>query len=72
MQPWLALLTSLMYLYSVPPVASRGGAAHAALCQGLTLVHLSAQREHFLRDTLGTFSRQMGHNSSQSGHDTAH
>jgi hypothetical protein len=29
----------------------------AALSQGLTLVHFSAQREHYLWDTLGTFSR---------------
>jgi hypothetical protein len=38
----------------------------------LTLVHFSAQRKHFLWDTLGTFSRYMGHNSSQTGHITAH
>ena len=42
------------------------------LRQGLSLVHLSAQRKHFLSDVLGTFSRQMGHNSSQTGHKTAH
>ena len=40
--------------------------------QGLTLVHFSAQRKHYLWDTFGTFSRQMGHKSSQTGHKTAH
>ena len=40
--------------------------------QGLALVHLSAQRKLFLWDTLSTFSRYMGHNSSQTGHDTVH
>ena len=29
----------------------------AARSQGLTLLHFSAQRKHFLWDTLGTFSR---------------
>ena len=40
--------------------------------QVFTLVHFSAQRQHFLWDTLGTFSRWMGHDSSQTGHKTAH
>ena len=45
---------------------------HGQCGQGLTLVHFSAQREHFLWDTLGTFSRKMSHNSSQTGLKTAH
>ena len=36
--------------------------------QGLTVVHFPAQRKHFLWDTLGTFIRNMGHKSSQTGH----
>ena len=29
--------------------------------RGLTLVHFSTHRKHFLWDTLGTFSRWVGH-----------
>ena len=36
----------------------------------LALVHFLAQRKHFLWDTLDTFGRQMGHNSSATGHKT--
>ena len=38
--------------------------------QGLTLVHFLAERKHFLWDILGTYSRIMGHNSSEIGHKT--
>ena len=38
--------------------------------QGLTLVHFSAQRKHFLWDTLGTFSTYMGHTGNSKQTDT--
>jgi len=39
---------------------------------GITLVHYSTQRKRCLWDTLGAFSRWMGHNSSQTERKTAH
>ena len=38
--------------WHLPP----GGAHDGAVCQGLTLVHFSAQLKHFLWDELGKFS----------------
>jgi hypothetical protein len=38
---------------------------HVAARQGITLVHFSAQREHFLCHTFGAFNRYTGQNSSQ-------
>jgi hypothetical protein len=44
--------------------------------QGLTLVHFSAQRKYLLWATIGASvcgdTSSMGHNSSQTGHKTAH
>jgi hypothetical protein len=39
----------------------RAEATARPLRQGLTLVHLSARREHFLWDAVGTISYWMGH-----------
>ena len=55
---------------SCAPTTSRGRPALAPSRHGLTLVHFSAQRKQYLWDTLGTFNRYMGHNSSQPGHKT--
>jgi len=52
------------------PVPSHIDCSHDGNRQGLTLVYFSAQRKHCLWDTLGTFSRFMGHYSSQTGHTT--
>jgi hypothetical protein len=63
---WADMGTSVRpYLGVVVDVAPRG---EEAARQGLTLVHFLAQRKHFLWDTLGTFSRWMGHDSSETGH----
>ena len=67
---------SSMLLPAPPPPLDGLWLAHChigdkAVRQGLALVHFSAQRKHFLWDTLGTVSRQMGHNSTQTGHKTA-
>jgi hypothetical protein len=54
------------------PAVPRRHAPITRVRQGLTLVLFSAQRKHFMWDTLGTCNRYMGHNSSQSGRRTAH
>ena len=60
------------YVVVVPSFARAPITSISTSSQGLTLVRFSAQREHFLWDTLGTFSRWMGHNSSLTGQKTAH
>ena len=44
----------------------------SSLWQGLKVVHFSAQRKHFLWDMMGTFSRYVGHASSQTEHKMVH
>ena len=43
---------------------ARGRESDRAFWQGLTLVHFSAQRQHLLRETLGSFSGSVTKNGS--------
>ena len=70
------MMTSKFPCRSIAALAgARSSAAETSVTarsQGLTLVNFSAQRKNLLRDTSGAISRYMGHNSSQTGHKTAH
>jgi len=59
-------------LIAIHVAITSGSRAQLAATQGLTLVHFFDQRKHFLWDTLGTISRLMGHNSSQTEPKTSH